>query len=701
MSLIPAIDRLRYFAIPTLIALTALGWVAVAQGAALPPSDYVARAVCHAPAPGRAGCLAVRLEARTASLRARVQAVAAQATAAQAAAAQAASGQATATPPSPQAPLAKASQCAELYASSCLTPQNLQQAYFPGEAPDAPASEPQTIALVDAYNDVSAEGDLNTYASEFGLPACTRGNGCFAKVGESGSETALPFPTSKSELEAYAGGTRKRREKAEEAEGWALEADTDIEVAHAICENCRIVLVEASGPEFGELETAENTAVALHASEISNSWGGQEEASGKDSAAFNHPGIVIAAASGDDGYLNWDQYATRESDPSYFQGADYPASSPHVLSVGGTALQLNPEGAWASESPWNAASSDEGAGGSGCSSSLPAPSWQREVADWAQVGCGAYRANADIAADADPSTGVNVYDSTPYPEEGKTVVPNWVPIGGTSVATPMISGMFALAGGAHGVGYPAETLYGHLGGTALHDVSSGGNGACGGNYASCTGSLVSPLDCGAGAWICNATVGYDGPTGVGTPDGLAVFKAKAGSSKGGEGEPQTTPPEETGQTPGAGSGAGGAKTGEGPTAQPLGGASSGSGSKTSGSAPGQSATTPSSPAGPARILALSLTANARAAVRLGALHIARLAFSLRVTRKSAVKVTLSVGIPGRRAGWRKLGYSFGFTAVKGLSRRRLRGGGTLAPGSYRLTFTPAGGASRSLVFRVL
>ena len=662
--------------------LLTFGFAAGAHAALLPASDYVARPVCHSPAPGRAGCLAVRLEAKTAPLRARIQDLAAR--------------------PGPLVPLATASQCAALYASSCLAPQNLQQAYFPGEAPEAPASEPQTIALVDAYNDLNAEVDLSTYSDEFGLPACTKENGCFSKVGAGGGESALPFPASKSELEAFAGGTRHRREKAEEAEGWALETDTDIEVARAICQNCHILLVEASGPEYSELETAENTAAALHANEISNSWGGPESAG--DSSAFNHPGIVIAAASGDDGYLNWDQYPTRnEPGSSYFEGADYPAASPHVVSVGGTALELNAEGAWAGESPWNAASSNEGAGGSGCSGSLQAPSWQREVADWAEVGCGTHRANADVSADADPSTGVNVYDSTPYPEEGKTVVPNWVPIGGTSVATPMVSAMFALAGGAHGVAYPAETLYTHLGGSELHDVSSGGDGACDDDYAGCEGSLASPLDCGAGAWICNATAGYDGPTGVGTPNGLAAFKPNAGStSKGGEGEPQTTPPEETGQTQGGGSGGGTPKAGEGPTAQPLGGTSSGPGSKTSGSSPGKSGTTSSAAASSAaRVFALALTATARTAVRLGAVRISRLAFSLRSTRAGAVNVTLSIRVDGRRARWRKLGYSFAFAATKGLNRRRLHGGGTLAPGLYRLTFTPAGGSARSLVFRVL
>jgi hypothetical protein len=671
--------------------MLALGAATSGQAAVLPPSDYAVRPVCHAPAPGRAGCLAVRLEAKTAPLRARIRALAAR--------------------PGQPAPLANASQCAALYASSCLTPQNLQQAYFPGEAPDAPSSEPQTIALVDAYNDLDAEEDLNVYASEFNLPPCTRSNGCFAKVGESGSEAVLPFPTSKSELEAFSGSTKRRREKAEEAEGWALETDTDIEVAHAICQNCHILLVEASGPEYGELETAENTAVALHASEISNSWGGPESAG--DSSAFNHPGIAIAAAAGDDGYLNWDQYATRnESGSSYFEGADYPASSPHVISVGGTALQLNAEGAWASESPWNTAAGGEGAGGSGCSASLPAPSWQRSVTDWGQVGCGSNRANADVSADADPSTGVNVYDSTPYPEEGKTAVPNWVPIGGTSVATPMVTAMFALAGGAHGVAYPAQTLYGHLGGPALHDVSSGGNGACDGDYTSCEGSLVSPLDCGAGAWVCNAAIGYDGPTGVGTPNGIAAFEQSGGStSQSGGGEPKANPPEESGQTREGGSEAGGTKAGEGSGVQPLGGTSSGSAgsgqSNSGGGASVQSGTKTSSAVGaPVRILALSLTANARATVRLRVLHtgglrIAQVAFSLRITRASFLTVTLAMRVGASRTRWRKVPYSFGFAAAKGLNRRRLHGGRTLVPGVYRVTFTPAHGSARSLVFHVL
>ncbi len=183
--------------------------------------------------------------------------------------------------------------------------------------------------------------------------------------------------------------------------------------------------------------------------------------------------------------------------------------------------------------------------------------------------------------------------------------------------------MFALAGGAHGVAYPAATLYSHLGTASLHDVSAGGNGACDGDYTDCEGSLVSPLDCGANTWICNATKGYDGPTGVGTPNGLTAFKPGSSStSQGGEGEPKTNPPEEP---PGQGQGSevGGTKTGEGPGVQPLGGSVSGStnsgqDNKSSGTQGGS--ISGASARSAARVIALALTANARAAV--SARHVA-------------------------------------------------------------------------------
>jgi subtilase family serine protease len=337
--------------------------------------------------------------------------------------------------PQPQVGSVQPSECAEHYPSTCLTPQDLRGAYFPEEKPEAPASEPQTVALVDAYNDANAAADLATYEREFGIDCSAPG--CFEQVNQNGETGNLPFPKTKTELETFAKGTVRQRLEAEEAEGWSLEIATDIEATRAICNNCHILLIEADSPQYAGptgLETAEDTAVALHATEISDSWGGPE--AGTDTAAFNHPGIPIAAAAGDDGYLNWDEYEEKGS--SYFEGADYPAASPHVISVGGTSLTVTAEGSWQSESAWNL-------GGGGCSTTLEAPEWQLLVSHWAQVGCGEHRASVDISADADPLTGVNIYDSTPYPEEEKgkkiRVVPNWVPVGGTSVASPIVASM--------------------------------------------------------------------------------------------------------------------------------------------------------------------------------------------------------------------------------------------------------------------
>ena len=608
-----------------LCSMLALGAPRVASGATVSPvpaSEYTARPACSAPAPGAVSCLALQRQPTTATARARVHPL----------------GVASNT----HAGVAVEAECRHDYRASCLTPSELNNAYFPGEQPDSPApqTKPQTIALVDAYNDPEAEHDLRIYDKELKLPECTHTEGCFTQVNEDGSELAssLPFPKTKAELEAFAKGTTQQREEAEEAEGWALEMATDIEIAHAVCQNCHILLVEASSPGYRQLETAEDSAATLHATEISNSWGGQEE--GPDSQAFNHPGIAITAAAGDDGYLNWDQYATRNQKGSpYFEGADYPAASPHVVAVGGTSLTVGTGGTWKGETVWNEGS---GAGGGGCGG-LPAQPWQQ--ADSERAGCApSKRAVADVAADADPATGVAVYDSVPYPKEAEPL--DWVPIGGTSVASPIIASMFALAGGGHEVEYPAQTLYSHLGLSSLHDVTTGGNGKCDAEYLSCIGSMspLSPLDCGQGAWICNATTGYDGPTGVGTPNGIGAFKvgeAPAGEEGGQKGKPA----EEPAKTEGGGSeSSGGGGTGGGGAAeQPTGGSSSGSAS-------GESSGTPSGPAGtsrsssgsaanqPPRISALALTANARTALRHGSLGVAQVAFSFGLSSAATVRV---------------------------------------------------------------
>jgi hypothetical protein len=474
----------------------------------LPRSDYTVRAACATPAAERAGCLALQLVPATAEARAHTHPI----------------GVASAALPAPTAAPSPAA------GDFGVRPQDLHSAYqLPTSSPSA-----QTIALVDAYNDPSAEADLETYSKEFGIPECTAVSGCFKQVNQNGESGNPSFPRSTAELEAWRKGSKAQREEAAEAIGWAVEISLDIETAHAVCQNCHIALVEAESASYEDLETAEDTAVALGANEVSNSWAGPECFGGciEDSAAFNHPGVVIAAAAGDNGYLNW----LEKSRSPY---ADFPASSPQVVAVGGTRLKLGPDGEWSGETVWNDGGESKGvkdghgAGGGGCSIQFEAPPWQQDVADWSSVGCGDKRAVADVSADADPYTGVAVYDSGPGREcesvhEGSIV--HWCTYGGTSVATPLIAATFAVAGGADGVEYPARTLYENAAKLpgSLHDVTEGSNGECLTPFdeetglPSCTSSQEGKTSCASEA-ICLARTGYDGPTGVGTPDGASAF----------------------------------------------------------------------------------------------------------------------------------------------------------------------------------
>jgi IPT/TIG domain len=454
---------------------TALALTAAAPAAAtsvqrpLPSSNYAVRPLCGTPAPGQMTCFSLELVPQTAAARKR------------------------------DTPIGMTLHHAIEPGSAAdgalgLRPQDLHGAYgLPTEAPVE-----QTIGIVDAYDDPTVEEDLATYDEEFTLPECTKANGCFEKVNQAGEEAPLP----------------------EYESGWAGEIALDVETAHAICqEKCRILLVEAQDSSTSALEAAEETAVRLGATEISNSFGGPEPAS--QGSAFNHPGIAITASTGDYGYLNWTSpYA------SYVGHPNYPASSPDVVAVGGTRLGVN-AGRWTGETVWNDGSTvngGAGAGGGGCSEHATAQAWQQNVPDWSEVGCGTSRAAADVAADGDPYTGVAVY------RDG-----NWSPVGGTSLASPIIAATFALAGGTGGVAYPAKTLYGHLdlGSSSLHDVKSGSNGQCGKEFedvqgiSGCT-TEEEEKDCDS-TLICRAAEGYDGPSGIGTPEGLGAFTPPAPS----------------------------------------------------------------------------------------------------------------------------------------------------------------------------
>lgn len=329
--------------------------------------------------------------------------------------------------------------------SGAYGPAQFRGAY---RLPSTAAGSGQIIGIVDAYDDPNIESDLGVYSRQFSLPACTTANGCFKKVNQSGGSL---YPAKNA--------------------GWSLEISLDVEIAHAICPNCKILLVEAANNSFANLLAAEDYA-KVHATVVSNSWGGGEF-SGENTydTHFSTANKPITFSSGDNGY-----------------GVEYPAASQYVTAVGGTSLNVNSDNSYKSEAVWSGA-------GSGCSALEPKPTWQKDS------GC-LRRSVADISADADPNTGAAVYDTVRYGGSA-----GWFQVGGTSLASPLIAASYALAGNAAGIG-DAQYIYGHASyGTSgtLHDVTTGSNGSCGGSY------------------LCSGKTGYDGPTGLGTPQGTGGF----------------------------------------------------------------------------------------------------------------------------------------------------------------------------------
>jgi Subtilase family len=410
------------------------------------------------------------------------------------------------------APGASGAQPYELAAGSSskgpaggLTPSDLASAY--GFAPTGGSG--QTIGIVDAFNDPKIEKDLASFDTHYGLPACTKANGCLERVNQKGA--ASPLPTA-------------------DRVGWSVETSLDVETVHSVCPSCKVLLVEATSESLADLAASTDKAVKLGANEVSNSYGAPEsEWSAKRQAAYNHPGTVIVASSGDSGYLDWDDLAEYFFTPEMVNA---PASLPQVVAVGGTSLKLKTSGARKSESVWNDSGPPSGrrfkqfsAGGGGCSTISTAPSWQQSAPGWSSAKCGSGRLDNDISAVADPYTGFDIYDSYAY-EKGFPA--GWLTVGGTSLSAPLISGLYALSGGSHGVSYPAATLYTHLGQeSALYDVTAGGNGYCDGEAPGPCGEPgvneeLGDVDC-EGTTACDAAAGFDGPSGVGAPTGLSAF----------------------------------------------------------------------------------------------------------------------------------------------------------------------------------
>ncbi|HZL66581.1 MAG TPA: S53 family peptidase [Candidatus Limnocylindrales bacterium] len=333
-----------------------------------------------------------------------------------------------------------------------LFPAQIKAAYGFNSTPNQGAG--QIIGIVDAYDDPNAESDLQVYDTQFGLPTCTTGNGCFTKI-------KVGNPPGDS--------------------GWGLEISLDIQQAHGLAPAAKVILVEANSNSFADLLAAVDVARQNGATQISMSWSGGEDPSelGFDSF-FNHPGVTFMASTGDGGH-----------------GVGYPAASPYVVAVGGTTLVLstatplpNPLlSNYGHETAWS------GSGG-GISAYEPGQAYQ----DGVFAGCGStgMRCVPDISSDANPGTGVPVYDTYGYG--------GWIQVGGTSVSSPDWSAVFAVANSSRAAAGKGTlqtaiadlyTFYNSTQYTDFHDITSGTNGSCGAQ--------------------CTAIVGYDLVTGIGSP----------------------------------------------------------------------------------------------------------------------------------------------------------------------------------------
>ncbi|MFM5953218.1 MAG: hypothetical protein ACKOPE_02805 [Novosphingobium sp.] len=320
---------------------------------------------------------------------------------------------------------------------SGLAPADLQSAYgTTGQG----GSSARVIVIIDANGYPNAEADLAVYRAQFGLPACNKANGCLRIVDQRGG-TALPRYNS----------------------GWAQEQALDLDMASAMCPNCKIILVQTDSASLSNLAAGVNWAATQPGVvAISNSYGGGETGSLAYAAAYNHPGIAVTVSSGDSGY-----------------GTAFPATAPGAITVGGTNLKRTANSRGWAEVAWTS-------GGSGCSTVHAKPAWQTDSL------C-TMRMEADISAVADPATGVAVYGPN-----GRGSQSGWLVFGGTSASSPIVAAMY----GVKGAGAPnaASSIYAAAA-SNFNDVTSGSNGSCGGTY------------------FCTAAAGYDGPTGRGTPAG--------------------------------------------------------------------------------------------------------------------------------------------------------------------------------------
>lgn len=344
---------------------------------------------------------------------------------------------------------------------TALGPDQIQDAYnLPNEG------EGQTIAIVDSGGYKNAESDLAKFRDHYGLPECSSDDGCFTKLNQNGG---TDYPA--------------------EDPDWSTETALDLDAISAACPKCKLLLVEGDSASLDDLGTATDTAADQDGvAAISNSYGVEGEDSDETDYDhyYDHSGIAVTASSGDTGDVtNW------------------PATSPKVAGIGGTTLKQNDSDRGWKESVWGSESGGDGAG-SGCSKYEPRPDYQKDIAAL-DKNCSDNKAIADISADADPATGLAIYNTS-----GQS---GWAQYGGTSLSAPLTAAMYGLAGtptpDTYPVQYPYDTKPAHL-----NDVTDGANGSC-------------------GNVLCEAGKGWDGPTGLGTPDGVqALAQGETGTIKG-------------------------------------------------------------------------------------------------------------------------------------------------------------------------
>lgn len=318
----------------------------------------------------------------------------------------------------------------------------------------------QTIAIIDAYDDPNIASDLNTFDAQFGLPACTTSNGCFTKFYATGEQ---PLASA----------------------SWALEISLDVEWAHAIAPKATIILVEAASSSTANLMAAVDVAVQHGASVVNMSWGGPEfSTQTNDDLHFAHNGVTFVASSGDSGH-----------------GVEYPASSPDVISVGGTSLYTDSYGNYLLELAWSES-------GGGLSTVAHEPLYQAKYP--IPNDASAKRGTPDVAYDSDPNTGFAIYDSVPLSGQS-----GWMQVGGTSAGAPQWAALFAIvnslrtSAGMTALTGAATTIYA-MSSANFHDVITGTNGTCG--------------------TLCTSAPRYDYVTGLGSPVAVSVVSALVGKT---------------------------------------------------------------------------------------------------------------------------------------------------------------------------